>query len=53
MWYDVIYAKALIFAKYINQINVRLDQMLLDILYNTEYLIQWVCWNQLFAHALH
>jgi len=27
--------------------------MLFSILHNTEYVIQWVCRNQPFAHALH
>jgi len=29
----------------LNIINDRLNYVLLDILYNTEYLIQWVCQN--------
>ena len=32
-------------AMHVNRINIRLDQLLLDILYSTEYLVQRVCQN--------
>jgi len=35
--------KSLKFATYVKKTDGGLDYMLLHILYNTEYLIQWVC----------